>query len=118
MPRYMALYVGSPDSEVQKRWEALPEAEKAERENRAMAAWGGWVEQHKSAIRDMGSPLGKTLLADPDGISASKNVVAAYVIVEAPSHQAAAEMFRDHPHFSIFPGTGVEIMECLPMPGA
>ena len=41
----------------------------------------------------------------------------AYVIVEAESHEAAAEMFADHPHFTIFPGDAVEIMECLPMPG-
>ena len=41
----------------------------------------------------------------------------AYVIVEAESHEAAAEMFAGHPHFTIFPGDAVEIMECLPMPG-
>jgi hypothetical protein len=39
-----------------------------------------------------------------------------YVIVEAESHEAAAQMFKNHPHFSIFPGEAVEIMECLPMP--
>ncbi|WIY51869.1 hypothetical protein O9Z70_10280 [Devosia sp. YIM 151766] len=66
----------------------------------------------------MGSPLGKTLLANRDGVTPMANAVAAYVIVEAESHTAAARMFEDHPHFSIFPGTGVEIMECLPMPGA
>jgi len=25
-------------------------------------------------------------------------------------------LFIDHPHFSIFPGQSVEIMECLPLP--
>lgn len=39
-------------------------------------------------------------------------------IVEADSHEAAARMFENHPHFSIFPGDSVEIMECLPMPQA
>jgi hypothetical protein len=29
----------------------------------------------------------------------------------------AGEAFRDHPHFSIFPGESVEIMECVPIPG-
>ncbi len=29
----------------------------------------------------------------------------------------AARMFADHPHFAIFPGDSVEIMECLPLPG-
>jgi hypothetical protein len=26
-------------------------------------------------------------------------------------------MFENHPHFTIFPGDSVEIMECLPIPG-
>jgi ribosomal protein S17 len=41
----------------------------------------------------------------------------AYTIVEAESLEAAAALFADHPHFTIFPGDSVEIMECLPMPG-
>lgn len=118
MPRFMALYMGTQDSEVQKAWERLSDAEKADRSQRAMTEWGNWVARYADAIVDMGAPLGKTLLASPQGVTPAKNAIAAYVVVEAASHQAAADMFRDHPHFSIFPGTGVEILECLPMPGA
>ena len=32
------------------------------------------------------------------------------------SHEAAAELFANHPHFMIFPGQSVEVMECLPIP--
>ena len=39
----------------------------------------------------------------------------AYVIVQAESHDAAARLFENHPHFMIFPGDSVEIMECLPL---
>jgi hypothetical protein len=53
----------------------------------------------------------------PDGIADIKNVMAAYTIVQAESHKAAAKLFENHPHFSIFPGDSVEIMECLPLPG-
>jgi hypothetical protein len=38
------------------------------------------------------------------------------VIVEAESHEAAAALFSEHPHFAVFPGDSVEIMECLPIP--
>jgi hypothetical protein len=38
-------------------------------------------------------------------------------VVQAESHDAAARMFTNHPHFTIFPGEAVEIMECLPIPG-
>jgi ribosomal protein S17 len=37
-------------------------------------------------------------------------------VVQAESQEAAARLFEHHPHFSIFPGDGVEIMECLPIP--
>ena len=42
--------------------------------------------------------------------------LAGYTIVEAESQEAAARLFLNHPHFMIFPGDGVEVMECLPMP--
>jgi hypothetical protein len=38
------------------------------------------------------------------------------VIVEAESHEAAARLFENHPHFAIFPGDSVEIMEFVPIP--
>jgi hypothetical protein len=40
------------------------------------------------------------------------------VIVQADSHEAAARMFEGHPHFAIFPGDALEIMECSPIPTA
>ncbi len=118
MARFLALYMGTLDSSAQQAWEQLSEAEKADRSNRAMAAWGEWVERHHDSILDMGTPLGKTLLASNSGIGSTKNAIAAYIIVEAATHEDAAKMFENHPHFAIFPGTGVEILECLPMPGA
>ena len=50
------------------------------------------------------------------GISDIKSAMTGYVIVRAESHEAAAKLFEQHPHFAIFPGESVEIMECLPMP--
>ena len=71
----------------------------------------------QGAIVDMGSPLGKTKRADARGISDTSNAMAAYTIVQAESHEAAAKIFENHPHFTIFPGEAIEIMECLPIPG-
>jgi ribosomal protein S17 len=34
----------------------------------------------------------------------------------AESREEAAHMFENQPHFTIFPGDAVEIMECLPIP--
>ena len=76
-----------------------------------------WGTTHSAAIVDTGGPLGKTKRASRDGIGDIKNDMAAYVIVQAESHEAAAKLFENHPHFTIFPGDSVEIMECLPLPG-
>jgi hypothetical protein len=60
--------------------------------------------------------LGKTKKIGPDGITDIRNRMAGYIIVQAQSHEAAAKLFEGHPHFSIFPGDSVEVMECLPIP--
>ena len=45
------------------------------------------------------------------------NELGAFTVVRAASHEAAAKMFENHPHFAIFPGEAVEIMPVLPIPG-
>jgi hypothetical protein len=75
--------------------------------------WGG---KHEAAIADAGTPLGKTKRVDAEGMTDGRNAICGYVVVEAETHEAAARLFLDHPHFSIFPGESVEIMECLPPP--
>jgi len=87
------------------------------RKQQGMKAWQDWVNKNETAILDNGSPLGKTKRADAKGISDTSNAIAAYTIVQAESHEAAAKLFENHPHFTIFPGDAVEIMECLPIPG-
>ena len=46
-----------------------------------------------------------------------RNELGAFTVVRAASHEAAAKMFENHPHFAIFPGERVEIMPVLPIPG-
>jgi hypothetical protein len=108
MPKFLALYVGSPP--------AGPPSDEAIA--KGMAAWGAWMGQHAAAIVDAGGPLGKTKKASAEGVTDTRNNAAGYVVVEAPSHEAAAKMFEGHPHFAIFPGDGVEVMEVLPIPGS
>jgi len=80
-------------------------------------AWGEWMVVNKGAIVDQGGPLGKTKRTAAQGVSDTKNSMTGYVVVRAESHEAAARMFENHPHFMIFPGDSVEIMECLQIPG-
>lgn len=116
MKRFMAVFLGTPNSEAGTEWEALDAVAKAERERAGMTAWQNWAKVHAKSIIDHGSPLGKTKLVNRSGVANGKNALCAYTIVQAESHEAAAKMFVNHPHFTIFPGDSVEIVECLPMP--
>lgn len=115
MKKYMAVFLGS--QEAASAWQALDEKTRHEREQRGIAAWGAWMEKNRKAVVDNGSPLGKTLRVNKDGLANTNNELAAYVVVKAASHEEAAKLFLHHPHFAIFPGDRVEVMECLPIPG-
>lgn len=117
MKRFLAVFLGSATGESMKKWQAMDPKVRAEKEKAGIKAWKEWAEKHESAIKFDGNPLGKTKLINAKGISDIKNLMAAYTVVEAESHEAAAKMFIEHPHFTIFPGESVEVMECLPIPG-
>jgi hypothetical protein len=114
MKNFLAIYTGS--AAAMERWNSLPAETRQQREQAGMQAWQQWAISHAGDIVDNGSPLGKTKRITAEGIADIRNAMAAYTVVKAESHEAAARMFENHPHFSIFPGDGVEIMECLPMP--
>ena len=118
MKKFLAIYIGNEASLERSHWNTLNNDERKARERAGMEAWIAWGKKYAAAIVEQGSPLGKTKRAAPDGLSDIKNVMAAYTIVQAESHEAAAKLFEEHPHFTIFPGDSVEIMECLPLPTA
>lgn len=117
MKRFLAIYMGSADGFERAGWNKLDSVARKAREAEGMKAWMDWATAHAGQIVDGGSPLGKTKRADRDGITDTRNAMTAYTIVEAETFEAAAALFADHPHLTIFPGDSVEIMECLPMPG-
>jgi hypothetical protein len=116
MKKFLAIYIGTASAFEESGWNAMAEGKRKELEAAGFKAWMDWGGAHADAIVDQGAPLGKTKRAAKEGISDIKNSVAGYVIVQAESHEAAAKMFERHPHFAVFPGDSVEIMECLPLP--
>jgi len=115
---FLAVFLGSKSSPKMAAWNALSDGERKAREQEGMAAWKGWAQRHQSAIVAMGGPLGKTKKISPNGIEDVSNAMGAFTIVRAESHEAAAKLFLDHPHFKIFPGESIEVMPVLPIPGA
>ena len=114
MKKFLAIFLGSADGMA--KWKAMDEAKRKQAEKAGIEAWNKWGMANEKAIVDHGSPLGKTKRITAQGISDIRNELGAYSIVEAESHEAAAKLFLNHPHFMIFPGDAVEVMECLPMP--
>ena len=94
---FLAVFLGSKTNAKMAAWNALPEAERRGKEQQG--------------------PLGKTKRVDSSGVADISNELGAFTVVRAASHEAAAKMFENHPHFAIFPGDRVEIMPVLPIPG-
>jgi hypothetical protein len=111
--KFLALYLGSA-SAAEKTATVIDDDTRAS----GMAAWSAWMQKHEASIVDAGGPLGATMKASAKGVTDAHNALTGYVIVQAASHAAAASMFEGHPHFSIFPGDSIEIVECVPMPGS
>lgn len=114
MNRYLAVFTGTPDAMAS--WEALSEGERQQRQAKGVAAWKKWATDNAAAIVEMGGPLSRTKLVSKAGISDIRNNLAAFTVVQAESQEAAARLFLDHPHFTLFPGEGVEVMQVLPIP--
>jgi hypothetical protein len=117
MKKFLAVYIGTTAALEKSGWQTMDEAKRRKLEASGMKAWGEWMTAHELDIVASGGPLGKTKRTGAQGVSDIKNDLAAYVVVQAESHAAAAKMFENHPHFTIFPGDSIEIMECLPIPG-
>ena len=116
MKRFMAVFTGSPNAFETYTRRFKSEDERKANDRKGIEAWHKWVDDHKGAIVDMGAPLGRTKRVTKDGLADVRNNLGGYTVVQAESQEAAAKMFVNHPHFTIFPGDGVEIMECLPIP--
>jgi hypothetical protein len=111
MAKFLALYMGAADG-------SRPAQPSPDSIAKGLAAWQKWMADHASQVVDTGGPLGKTKKTSKAGVADTSNTIAGYVIVDAPSHAAAAKLFENHPHFTIFPGDSVEIMEVMPVPGS
>jgi hypothetical protein len=117
MKKFLAIYTGT--KEARQRYEQnMPDPRQREaHQKKGIEAWQQWVIRHQQSIIEGGSPLGKTKRVAANGISDISNSLVGWTVVQAESYEAAARMFLNHPHFAIFPGDSVEVMECLPLPG-
>jgi|GEM_PF-287587 len=111
MKKFLVLYL-TPASVIDEWAKTDPEKRKVA-EEKMQAEWGEWMGSHASMIisTDAG---GKTKRVTTAGVSDIRNDIMLYSIVEAESHEAAAQSFTNHPHLQI-PQSSIEIMEISPM---
>jgi hypothetical protein len=115
---YLAVFTMNKAGPRWQAWLAKTDAERKAIDAVGLPALEAWDDEHRDAIVHLGGPLGKTKRISSDGIADAVNDIAAFVVVRAPSHEAAARMFEGHPHFSIFPCDGADVMPLLGGTGA
>jgi hypothetical protein len=81
-----------------------------------MAAWQAWHEKCGGAIVDMGAPLDKSTAIAGGLAGPEKTSISGYGVLQAGSMEGAVALMKDHPHFRA-PGSSVQILECVSMPG-
>ncbi|MDB4992050.1 MAG: hypothetical protein JWL75_295 [Parcubacteria group bacterium] len=94
-------------------WMAKPEEERKGAEDKMKTEWDAWLAEHKDSVLNTIS-LGKTKRVTAEGVNEINNGMMLSSYVQAESAEAAAEMFKNHPHFGI-PGAFIEVMEAKQM---
>jgi hypothetical protein len=79
-------------------------------------AWQAWREKNGSAIVDLGMPLQNSITVAGGSLTPGKTSITGYTFLQAGSMDEAAGLIGGHPHLRV-PGSSVEILECVAMPG-
>ena len=108
MPRFLAVYTMKPENVA--RFRSLPKSEQDAIDAAGLKQWTDWQDKNAASFLDRGGMVGKTTRVTKDGIAPAVNQFCGYIVVEAETIEAAARLFENHPHFSVFPGDGVDIM--------
>ena len=89
-------------------WMKLPEETRKAQEVQMQSEWNAWMAAHKDIITETAG-VGRPKRITNDGVTDERNDLMMYSFVEAESADAAAALFKDHPHFGI-PGAWIEVM--------
>jgi hypothetical protein len=89
-------------------WLKIPEDEREAANPQLKTAWDTWMEEHTSSLIETAG-VGRPKRVTAAGTEDSRNDLMIYSFVEAVSLEAAADMFKDHPHLGMLNGW-IEIM--------
>lgn len=114
MPRFVAVYTMKPEDLAAFR--AMPKSEQEATDKAGLKAWEAWSQRNAAAIVATDVMVGKTRRVSKTGVVDTRNQIAGFLIVEAADITAAAGLFLDHPHITIFPGDGIDVMPVVTEP--
>jgi hypothetical protein len=89
-------------------WMKLPEADRKAQEVEMQTQWNAWMAAHTEVIKETAG-VGKPKRITANGVEDARNDIMMYSFIEAETLEAAADLFKDHPHFGI-PGGWIEVM--------
>lgn len=114
MPRFVAVYTMKPEDVAAFR--ALPKSEQEAIDRAGLTAWEEWSGRNAAAIVTTDVMVGKTRRVTKTGIVDARNQIAGFLVIEAADITAAAGLFQDHPHITVFPGDGIDVMPVVTGP--
>lgn len=114
LPRFVAVYTMKPEDLAAFR--AHPRSEQEAIDEVGQKAWEEWRKRNATAIVATDVMVGKTRRVTRSGIADAQNQIAGFLIVEAADIAAAAGLFQDHPHITVFPGDGIDVMPVVTGP--
>lgn len=114
MPRFVAVHTMKPEDVAAFR--ARPKSEQDAIDAAGLKAWDAWSQRNAAAIVATDVMVGKTRRVSKAGVVYAHNQIAGFVIVEAADIDAAAALFLDHPHITVFPGDGIDVMPVVSDP--
>ena len=110
---YLVVFASNKSSPRWKEWLTLSQEEWAARDAVGLPLLAKWDRDHAADIVYGGGPLGPTRRATPEGVTTIVNELTVFMVIRAASHQAAAELVKDHPHITHFPCDAAEVMPIL-----
>lgn len=115
MNKYLAIFVAP--VEAYDNMKEVMKSQAPDEKQKGMEEWKMWMERHKANLVDPGSGVGSAKRVAQDGsITDARNTIGGYMIVQAESHAAAADLFKDVPHFGV-EGATIDVMQIMQMEG-
>jgi hypothetical protein len=109
MSQYFVIFC-VPAAAVEQWVSTVDESERKAQSDKMMKDWQAWQSANQGSIVDNGHPLGKTKRVTAGSITDVKNDLNYGMIIQAESHDAAANLIKTNPHLQI-PNAYTDVME-------